>query len=31
MRHIPDAFIAWGTRRLQFDHDLAALELENNQ
>ena len=25
------SFIAWGARRLQFDHDLAALELENNQ
>ena len=25
------SFIAWGVRRLQFDHDLAALELENNQ
>jgi hypothetical protein len=25
------SFIAWGARRLKFDHDLAALELENNQ
>src|SRR3979490_142784 len=25
------SFIAWGARRLQFDHDLAALERENNQ
>ncbi len=25
------SFIAWGARRPQFDHDLAALELENNQ
>ena len=25
------SFIAWGACRPQFDHDLAALELENNQ
>ena len=25
------SFIAWGARRPQFDHGLAALELENNQ
>ena len=25
------SFIAWGARRPQFDRNLAALELENNQ